>query len=202
MVVRSNPRSYDGVQRTFHWVMAAVVLTALALGLVAHYLLGNNATHGQVVFIHKSLGMTALVLGVLRVAYRLAVGAPPYAKPLGWLTQKAAQAGHLALYVLMLALPIAGYIGSSAGGHEVPWFGVFDFPSLLPHNGALAHRAGGAHLVFAWTIIGVLALHFAAVVWHVCVKRDEVLSRMWPSRSGALGKRRDRAVSGAGGSVL
>ncbi len=204
MVVGSKPRSYDGVQRSFHWIMAAVILTALALGLIAQYLVGSNVTRGQILFIHKSLGMTALILGVLRVAYRLAVGAPPYATPLGWLTHKAAQAGHFALYVLMLALPIAGYVLSSAGGHEIPWFGVFNFPSLAPHNGALAHSAATAHLVFAWTIIGVLALHFAAVFWHVCVKRDEVLSRMWPSRSAALRQRqgRDRAISGAGGSVL
>ncbi|MBV8471891.1 MAG: cytochrome b, partial [Hyphomicrobiales bacterium] len=93
--------------------------------------------------------------------------------------------GHFALYVLMVALPVAGYVGSSAGGHEIPWFGVFNFPSLAPQNPAIAHSAGAAHFWLAWTLIVVLGLHLAAVCWHTFVRRDEVLSRMWPSRAAS-----------------
>lgn len=182
MGLKSLPRSYDGVQRTLHWVMAALIIVALALGLSAYYLVGEGPKLGQIVFIHKSLGMTVLILAAARIVYRLAVGAPPYAASLGWLIHKASRAGHFALYALMVALPVAGYVGSSAGGHDVSWFGVFKFPSLAPRDGALAHLAGGLHFWFGWALVVVLALHLAAVVWHTFIRRDEVLSRMWPSR--------------------
>ena len=208
MAVARSPRSYDGAQRAFHWVMAAVIVIALALGLTAYFLPESaGALRQEVTFLHKSFGMTALVLGVLRVVYRLIVGAPPYAVALARLTSIASHAAHFALYALMIALPVAGYVNSSAGGHEVPWFGLFDWPSLAPRDRALGHLAAGAHFWLAWTIIGVLALHFAAVAWHALVKRDEVLGRMWPSRArsvrqGAPGNREGASISGAGGSVL
>ncbi len=185
-MVGSSPPSYDGVQRAFHWLIAALIFVALALGLWAYYVVGEGPAFGQILFIHKSIGMTVLVLAVLRILYRLSVGAPPYAAPLGWLVHKAARAGHFALYLLMVALPIAGYVGSSAGGHDVSWFGLFSFPSLAPHDRGIAHIAGGAHFWFAWALIVVLALHLAAVCWHTFIRRDEVLSRMWPSRSAAV----------------
>lgn len=128
MVVKSVLRSYDGVQRSFHWIMAALILGALAIGFVVYFVVGDGPLRVPMLTIHKSLGMTALILGALRIVYRLSVGAPPYAVPLGRLIHKASQAGHLALYALMLATPIVGYIASSAGGYEISWFGLFDFP--------------------------------------------------------------------------
>jgi cytochrome b561 len=198
MVAASTRRSYDSVQRTFHWLMAAIILVAIVLGLVAYFLpKSEGALFLQVLYVHKSLGITALVLGVLRIVYRLIVGAPQYAVALGRLTRMAAHAAHLALYALMIAMPVTGYVASSASGHEIPWFGLFNWPSLAPRDAALSNLAVGAHFWLAWGIIGVLVLHFAAVAWHTFIKRDEVLSRMWPSAT-----HRKAPVSGARGSVV
>jgi cytochrome b561 len=161
--------------------MAALILGALAIGFVVYFVVGDGPLRVPMLTIHKSLGMTALILGALRIVYRLSVGAPPYAVPLGRLIHKASQAGHLALYALMLATPIVGYIASSAGGYEISWFGLFDFPGLAPRDHALMQKAIGLHFWLGWAIASVLAIHIAAVFWHACVKRDEVLSRMWPS---------------------
>jgi cytochrome b561 len=134
--------------------------------------------------IHKSLGMTALVLIVLRVAWRLAVRAPPYSAALGALHRLGARAAHVALYALMIAMPVTGYVDSVVGGHPTSWFGLFDWPAPIARNDALARTAGLVHYGLAWALAAALALHFAAVAWHVWVKRDDVFARMGPARAG------------------
>ena len=185
----SNPEArYDATLQILHWAMAAIILVAIALGVVAAFLPRGVSPRVEILTIHKSLGMTALVLIVLRVAWRLSVGAPPYSASLGLLSRIGAHATHIALYALMIAMPVSGYINSVAGGHPAPWFGLFDWPGLVARNDALAHAAGFAHHWLAWTIGAALALHFAAVAWHAWVKRDEIFSRMGLARArGANG---------------
>jgi cytochrome b561 len=107
-------------------------------------------------------------------------GRAAYSEPLGRLVHAAARTGHLALYVLMIAMPVTGYLTSTAGGNEVSWFGLFNLPRLVGKDKFLDEAASWAHLVFAWAIAVVIALHLGAVVWHAGVKRDAVLTRMWP----------------------
>ncbi len=177
------PQSYDRAQRTFHWLMAALILLAIPLGLAAWRLPPQTSARVALLFVHKSLGMTVLVLVVLRLAYRAAAGAPPYAEAQAPLLRAASQVAYFVLYALMIALPVAGYVASTAGGHEAPWFGLFVFPALTPQDKALAHLAAQAHFWLGWTIIAIVALHLAAVAWHLWVRRDEVFARMWPSRA-------------------
>ena len=150
---------YDAALRILHWAMAAIILTAIALGVIAALLPRGVSPRVELLTIHKSLGMTALVLVVLRVAWRLSVGAPPYSAALGVLSRLGAHAAHIALYALMIAMPVTGYVNSVAGGHPAPWFGLFDWPTLIARNDALAHRVGFVHYWLAWTIGAVLALH-------------------------------------------
>ena len=97
------------------------------------------------------------------------------------MTHVASRAGHLALYALMIAMPVSGYIGSTAGGRPVSWFGLFELPKLVGKDESVAAAWGWAHLVFAWILAFVLAAHLGAVVWHAAIRRDAVLTRMWPS---------------------
>jgi cytochrome b561 len=159
--------------------MAFCIFVALALGLVAHFL-PRGAERSQVLFVHKSFGVAVFALLVIRVILRLAKGAPSYREPLGTLNAFAAHAAHGALYLLMILMPLSGYTTSSAGGNVIPFFGLFDLPSLAPSDKALAMKAAGAHLVFAWAIAIVLVLHVAGALWHAYVRRDEVMDRMWP----------------------
>jgi cytochrome b561 len=171
---------YDPGLRTIHWLMAALIFVALPLGVWAS-LLPRGGMRSEILFFHKSIGVTVLGLVALRIVWRLIVGAPAYAEPLGKLTRAASRAGHLALYALMIAMPVSGYLSSTAGGHPVPWFGLFDLPRLVGKDRFLDEAAGRAHFVFAWTIGFVLAAHLCAVVWHAAIKRDTILTRMWPS---------------------
>jgi cytochrome b561 len=184
MKVLPPPRAvaaYDPGLRTIHWLMAALIFVTLPLGVWASLLPGGDGTRIKILFFHKSIGVTVLGLIALRIVWRLVVGAPAYVEPLGKLIQVASRAGHLALYALMIAMPVSGYLGSIAGGRAVSWFGLFELPRLVAKDRNLAVAASGAHLVFAWMLAFVLAAHLSAVVWHVMIKRDSVLTRMWPS---------------------
>jgi cytochrome b561 len=171
---------YDPGLRALHWLMAALIFVALPLGVWAS-LLPRGGMRSEVLFFHKSIGVTVLGLVALRIIWRLIAGAPEYVEPLGRLTHAASRAGHLALYALMIAMPVSGYLGSTAGGSAVPWFGLFELPRLVAKDRFLAVAASWAHLVFAWMLAFVLAAHLGAVVWHAMIKRDSVLTRMWPS---------------------
>ena len=170
---------YNPGLRALHWLMAALILVALPLG-VSVALLPRKGVRSELLFVHKSIGMTVLCLVALRIVWRLVVGAPAYAEPLGRLTHAAARSAHMALYVLMIAMPVSGYVQSAGAGFEVPWFGLFSFPMLLPKNPALRAAGSSAHFLLAWAIGFVLAAHLGAVVWHAAIKRDSVLTRMWP----------------------
>jgi cytochrome b561 len=159
-------------------MMAALIFVALPLGVWTS-LLPRGEQRSDILFVHKSIGMTILCLAALRIVWRLIGGAPAYAEPLGTLIQAAARAAHMALYALMIAMPVTGYMTSGTGKHDIPWFGLFNFPNFMPANKALEDRAAEAHYVFAWAIAVVLALHLGAVVWHAGVRRDSVLTRMW-----------------------
>lgn len=169
---------YDGLQRVLHWSMAVMILLAIGLGIGSAYLPAGHQPRQGLLEIHKSLGLTVLALALLRIAYRLFRGEPPYREALGWRTHLASRSAHAALYALMLAMPITGYMFSAAGGYSLPWFGLFQWPRLLPHDMELARWGEWLHDKTAWLIVGVVALHILAVIWHVAIKRDGVLARM------------------------
>jgi cytochrome b561 len=171
---------YEPAQRMLHWLMAAVILSAIALGLYAVSLPKEDASKGFMFTLHKSFGMTALLLAIPRIVLRFVKGAPRYRVALDPLIRIAASAGHAALYVLMIAVPIGGYILSCAGDHSVPWFGLFNFPRLVGPDKALAHIAENGHVVGAWILIVVIVVHVLAALWHQWFRKDGVLARMAP----------------------
>jgi cytochrome b561 len=181
--------SYDPTQRDLHWLMAAVILAAICVGLYAADLPKEDATKGFWFGIHKSLGMTAFFLAIMRIGFRLLKITPRYRVPLGRFTGAAAWVSHSALYILMVGVPIGGYVLSTASGHAVSWFGLFTFPSVVPVDKPLAELAEDAHVTGALIFIAVIALHIAAAIWHHWFKGDEVMARMAPG----LGRNRQKA---------
>ncbi len=173
---------YDRMQRAFHWSMALIIVAAMLIGLYCAYQVPGTPLRRSLLEWHKSLGMAALVLVVLRIAYRLATAAPPYAERLGRLNHAAAGAGHLMLYGLMLFMPLSGYWFSAEGGYSLPFFWLFQWPRVVAVDKAATALPEALHLYGAWVIYGVVGLHVAAVVWHQAVRRDGVLARMWPGR--------------------
>lgn len=185
MATSNATARYDATLRILHWAIAAIIVAAIGLGVAAWFMQPGTPVRVELLTVHKSLGMTALILVLLRVLWRLSVGAPAYSAALGPLSRFGAHVVHVALYALMIAMPVSGYLDSVAGGHDAPWFGLFAFPAAVGKNPALSHSAGFAHYSLAWAIGAALALHLAGAAWHAWVKRDGVFARMWFSRANA-----------------
>ena len=175
---------YDTMSRWLHWATAALILIALPIGLYCSFLVPGTPVRRALLEVHKSLGMTALVIIALRVLYRLVVAAPPYARPLGRMVHLAARSAHIALYAIILFMPLTGYLFSAAGGFSLPWFGLFQWPRLLPHDERLAALGQALHGYGALALYALLAAHLGAVAWHRFIVKDEVLARMLPQRKG------------------
>jgi cytochrome b561 len=170
---------YTAAQRALHWAMALIIFLAIALGAYAATLpSGPDSARGSLLFAHKSLGMLALAPLVVRLAVRLARGAPAWRVALSPAVKGASHAAHWGLYVLMLAMPVSGYVLSGAGGKSIPFFGLFEWPVLVAKDKALSESADAAHYWLAWTMGAILAAHVAAALWHHFVRRDETMARM------------------------
>ncbi|MGO9744447.1 MAG: cytochrome b [Roseiarcus sp.] len=171
--------SYSAALRSLHWAIAALILLAIAIGVVAIYL-PRGELRGELLVFHKSLGVTALALAIARILVRLVECAPAYVPPLGALNRAAAHIVHFALYVLMIAMPVSGYVHSMAGKHDFSWFGLIPVPNFIAPDKAVEAAAGRAHYVLALVIGALLVGHVGAAIWHARIKRDLVLTRMWP----------------------
>lgn len=176
----AEPRNrYSGVSLVLHWVIAAAVLGQILL-VTAH-----EATEGplsrEFINLHKSVGLTILVLTLVRIGWRLAN--PAIALPVDmprW--QKViARATHVLFYVALIAMPLTGWLASSAGGRGIVWFGLFNWP-LLPVSGG--REAAGAfmniHGLVVKGLYGLIALHVLGALKHQFIDRDNVLHRMIP----------------------
>lgn len=172
--------SYTGLAKALHWIMAAVVITAWVFGLLQDDMPAGPEKM-SLINTHKAIGSTVLVLVALRILWRLFN--PPPALPgtmAPWL-QLGARAGHLLLYVLMVAMPLSGWLISSAFGYPVMLAGVIELPSLLAEKDeALGELAAGAHGLMAWILAAAVLGHAAMALKHHFVDRDDVLTRMLP----------------------
>ncbi len=171
---------YDGGARVFHWTIAALVAVTVPIGITMNVILGAGPAQDVLYVIHESIGVTILVLMVARLGWRLGRGAPPPSRDLGRLEVWASRAVHAALYLVLLAMPVTGYLLVVAGGYPLTWFDLFAVPRLVAKNKALGDLAENAHLALQWAVYGLVAMHAGAALHHHFVRRNDVLARMLP----------------------
>ncbi len=178
---KSSGEVYDHVQRAFHWIMAIIIIVAVLLGLWASFLIPGTPLRRALLEVHKSFGMISLLLIVPRIAYRLLVPGPTELAHGTALTRAAAHGGHLLLYILMIVMPVSGYLFSGAGGYSLPFFGLFSWPRIVPQDDALSKLGQTIHDWAAWVVYAMLPVHVAAVVVHEVFTPHSALARMLPS---------------------
>lgn len=187
MPLRSTDAGWGALVRAFHWLIAGLIVTQAAIGLTMVQL-GLTPEKVRVFALHKSIGLTILALVVLRIAWRLSERRP--ADPAGtprW-QRRAARVAHLALYVLIVAIPLSGWWFNSAANAPLTWFGMFQVPSLTGgYDPVWKPRALLVHQGLFWLLVAVLAVHVGAALWHHFRQRDDVLRRMLLGR----GRRRE-----------
>ena len=176
-----TPRSYSPLQRTLHWITAAVVIVMIPLGLymVQRGAWSNfDALTNTLYSWHKLIGFCLLWLIVARIVVRLVRGAPPQV-PLHPLQHFAAEATHLGLYALLIVVPILGWTGVSAYGARGTALG-FTLPQIIVENQDLGNAILAYH-GWAAILLGLLALmHIGAALMHRFIFKDGVFARMWP----------------------
>lgn len=174
---------YSGGAIAFHWVIAALVLSNLWLGLFR----GSLPIEWKVMPVHKSVGITILVLTLGRIAWRLTHKPPHLPDAMPHWEKRAAKTVHFVFYALLLILPLTGWLMSSNPERPRPfaWFFLFDVP-VLPATPQIASNAHQAHVLLGWAMAALVAIHVAAALRHHFVLRDRVLARMlpWRSRNG------------------
>ena len=176
---RNTPERYGAVAQLLHWTVVALVITQFVLGFTAADM---PISLQRLVLLarHKSFGMTILALVLLRLLWRWL--SPPPALPQGMpsMQKLAAHGSHALLYLLLVAMPIVGWITSSASHLTVSWFGLFAFPNLVGPDPGLAKLAKATHEAMAWALLVIASLHALAALWHHFVQKDNVLRRMLP----------------------
>jgi len=164
-----------------HWLAALLIFTGFGLGL---YMTDLEFSPDKLRYYawHKWLGITVFLLAAARLAWRAANPAPalPDAMPV-WQRQ-AAGAAHVLLYALMLAIPVSGWIHSSATGVSVAYLNLVDLPNLVPKDRELAKTLLLVHQSLNYLLAAVVTVHVAAAFKHHFVDRDDILARMLPGR--------------------
>lgn len=164
--------------RWLHWIVAAIVLAMIPIGLVMTNVVPEGPLQNTMFGMHESTGAVLLLLMVLRLVARVAYGAPPADPTLGPTERKASQAAHHTLYLLLFVTPLLGWLGVNAYGYPVSVFGLFDLPTLLGKDEALSSRLAQFHLVAALAIGAIAVVHIAAALHHRYVRRDAILRRI------------------------
>ena len=171
-------------QRLLHWLIALLALPALGVGLTlgtlgfdgAKAAFGGEVT-GALYAAHKTVGVLILALMILRLGLRLTLGSPRYASPLTGFERVASRTVHGLLYLVLLALPVVGWLATAAGGYPVQFF-AWTLPGLIAKDKALSETLFQFHGILGWMLLALLALHIGAALWHWLLKRDGVMARM------------------------
>jgi cytochrome b561 len=163
-------------QRVIHWLMAICILAMLFIGV------GMESTiepkYLTLVAIHKPLGITILVLALIRLALRLRYGAPPLPANMPEPMKLGAYLSHYAFYLLMIGMPLIGWAMLSAAAYPVVLYGGVHLPPILPLSDSLHTLLWNAHFYLAFAFFALVLLHVAAALFHALVRRDGVFEAM------------------------
>jgi cytochrome b561 len=187
-------QSYDRIARAAHWLVAALVVIVVSLGWAIPGAPRETPSRDLLLLLHRSVGLSVLALMLFRVGWRFCHPAPPLPSALARAERDLARMTHFVLYVLLIAMPLAGYVNAAAAGHGIPLFGLAVIPPLLPENGRVSQAAITVHLVGQYFLYFLVALHVAGALSHGVVRRDGVLERMLPAaarRTSQVRQRRD-----------
>lgn len=171
---------YSRTAILLHWLIALLIIGAFTLGLIMTGIHGFSPTKLKYYSWHKWAGVTVLALAALRLLWRLFNAPPAYPASMTRFQQRAAHGLHLALYVLMFAVPISGYFYTLAAGVPVVYLGMFPLPVLIEPDAALKPVLQGVHYWLTMGMAALVVLHTLAALKHAIIDRDGVLRRMLP----------------------
>lgn len=173
---RNTPTRFGLTTRLLHWLMAALILVLLILGTVLVRMQPDLSTlwfYG----LHKTLGLCTLTLAIVRLIWhRISPPPTPIGPPNQW-ANRAARAAHIALYLLMLAIPLSGWIASSATGLDVVIFGQITLPAITTTSETIENAGFSIHGILTKLLMALLLAHIAGATLRG-LKHDGTLRRI------------------------
>ena len=180
--IANNADRYGGIAILLHWGMAALLVGLVGLGIYMVRLpdVGYDREKITLILVHKALGMIALGVALARVGWRMTNALPRFVDGLPQWQQVSALFVHLWLYALMFAVPLTGWLMSSAGGYPTPIFSWLSAPDLIGINESLFRTLIEVHRWLGYAFAGVIVLHAAAALRHHLAPKDHTLRKMLP----------------------
>ncbi len=181
--IQTSPSTaYDPVARAAHWLTVLLVIAEYLVGSIMPGVHWGTPLSTMIKW-HLALGSTLLALVLFRIVWRLTHRPPPPPPELPAWQHRLAGLTHFALYAVLILMPLSGWASASARDWPVRVLGLIRLPALVPYRAQIGFRLGDVHAnVIYWILLGLIALHVAAALYHRVVKRDSVLGRMLPVR--------------------
>ena len=173
----SRVMRYSTPAVVLHWLVALLIFAGFPLGL---YMVDLPLSPDKLKLYsyHKWIGITVLLLVAVRVSWRLTHVPPPLPASVAAWQRHASALVHGLLYVLMIAIPLSGWLMSSAKGFQTVWFGVLPLPDLIGKDKALGDQLAEVHKILNFTLLALVVLHVGAALQHHFIERQPFLQRM------------------------
>lgn len=179
MPIRNTKNQYGSVAKFLHWGMFLLIAALILVGSFMEDVEPMTLKF-QVYGLHKSLGISVLILVAVRLFWKITNTGPSLPAHMKPIEKLMAHAGHAALYLLLIAMPVSGWMMSSAAGFPVSVFGLFTMPDLVTPDRHLMEDLEEVHELLANAIMFMVALHAGAALLHHFYHKDNVLKRMLP----------------------
>jgi cytochrome b561 len=171
---------FDQPTRLIHWMTAGLMLSVFALAFSID-LATSRLAHTAILQLHRSVGLTVWALTLVRLAWRHFAKYPDWPGDMSQTMRVAAVTSEYALYALLLAQPILGLLQTNAHGDSVNLFLIGQLPALIEKNRPLAQQLLTAHKAVGFCLLGLIALHVSAALFHHFWRRDDTLTAMLPA---------------------
>ncbi len=180
-MLKNSSTGYGWMTKSFHWVMAIVIIGIIIAGFIMTRMDPSDTkwfVYGQ----HKAFGVIILLLIPMRIIWRFLNTHPALPQTVPNWQKKAANANILLLYILVVVMPVSGFMMSYFGKHPINMFGLFTIPSSEEKIADISGTAHWIHMQVAWVIAASVLLHIGAAVHHHFILKDNTLSRMMPGK--------------------
>lgn len=176
----ASNEAYTATAISLHWLIAALMVCGFTLGWVMTSIPGFTPAKLRYVSWHKWIGVTVFALASLRILWRATHRAPALPPGMPAWQRAGAHLVHVLLYVLMVAIPVTGYLFSSAANVPVVYLGLVPLPRLIAPDPTLKVVFKTAHLILNWGLAALVLAHVGAALKHQWIDRDGLLARMIP----------------------
>lgn len=176
-----NQQRYSVPSRALHWLSAIIILALIVVGWYMTGLAKDDPARASIYGMHKAMGVLTVFLFIARIAWLRVAPAPELPAVFNEKEKRVTKGVQSLLYVLILLIPVSGYVMSTAAGHPVSFFGLFTLPALIGESKAIAGFAHEAHALLSYAALALVIVHMAGALKHRLLDKggeSDVLARM------------------------